>query len=133
MLIYKAKAALVAAISGLLIVTATACSSPASSNGGGQEQSVVSSDPSAYAAIIDVRTPEEFSTGHVPGALNINAEGPTFETEIAALDPAKGTYLIYCRSGNRSAVAAEKMRAAGLTVVDGGGLSDMTNAGWEIS
>lgn len=86
----------------------------------------------AYAAIIDVRTPEEFAAGHVPGAVNLDVQSPQFADQVAALDPQAGTYLIYCRSGNRSAVAAEQMRAAGLTVTDGGGLSDMEAAGWEI-
>jgi rhodanese-related sulfurtransferase len=48
---------------------------------------------------------------------------------IAALDPAT-TYVVYCRSGNRSATAATQMRAAGLTVLDGGSLQDMAGAGW---
>lgn len=120
------------ALSGVMLVGVAACSS-SSVGSGNAEQVTQTADASAYAAIIDVRTPEEFATGHVPGAINISVESPTFDSEIAALDPGKGTYLIYCRSGNRSAVAAEKMKAAGLTVIDGGGLEDMTNAGWEIS
>jgi rhodanese-related sulfurtransferase len=37
---------------------------------------------------------------------------------------------VYCRSGNRSAAAADRMEAVGLTVLDGGALGDMTAAGW---
>ena len=59
----------------------------------------------------------------------IMERGADFDTEIAALDPAK-TYLVYCRSGNRSAQAVARMRAAGLTALDGGGVEDMTAAGW---
>jgi phage shock protein E len=55
----------------------------------------------------------------------------TFNDQITTLDTS-GSYLIYCRSGNRSAQAAERMRAVGLTVIDGGGLSDMEKAGWEF-
>ena len=81
------------------------------------------------ATVIDVRTPEEFDAVHVDGAELIDVRGADFDTEIAALDPAK-TYLVYCRSGNRSAQAVARMRAAGLTALDGGGVEDMTAAGW---
>jgi phage shock protein E len=63
--------------------------------------------------IIDVRSAEEFSTGHLQGAVNIDVNGPTFDSIISGLDP-NGSYLLYCRSGNRSAVAAERMRQAGI-------------------
>lgn len=66
------------------------------------------------ATIIDVRTPEEFAAGHVAGALNINVESPTFADEIATL-PKDETYVVYCRSGNRSAAAAAQMADAGFT------------------
>ena len=83
----------------------------------------------AGATVIDVRTPDEYAAGHVDGAKMINIQGPTFAAEIAKLDP-EVTYVVYCRSGNRSAAAAEKMRAIGLDVLDGGALDDMVAAGW---
>jgi rhodanese-related sulfurtransferase len=79
--------------------------------------------------VIDVRTPEEFARGHVEGATNIDIQGAGFADAVAALDP-EADYVVYCRSGNRSAVAAEEMRAAGLDVLDGGGFETMTKAGW---
>lgn len=79
--------------------------------------------------VIDVRTPEEFAAGHVEGAINVNLQDPAFATRIAELDK-NDTYLVYCRSGNRSATAATKMRSIGLDVYDGGGLGDMADAGW---
>ena len=82
--------------------------------------------------VIDVRTPEEYAEGHVLDAVNLNVQDPSFDSEIAALD-ADGTYVVYCRSGNRSATAAERMRAAGLDVLDGGALGDMADAGWPTS
>ena len=82
------------ALSGVMLVGVTACSS-SSANNGPAEQTAVTADASAYAAIVDVRTPEEFAAGHVPGAINISVESPSFDSEIAALDPGKGTYLIY--------------------------------------
>lgn len=112
-----------------LVFMATGCTSESASS---PAPAGPAASAEAYAAIIDVRTPEEFAAGHVPGAVNLDVQSPQFAEQIAALDPQAGTYLIYCRSGNRSAVAAEQMRTAGLTVADGGGLSDMEAAGWEI-
>lgn len=55
-------------------------------------------------AIIDVRTPEEFASGHIEGALNIDFRSETFRDELNVLDKNK-TYLIYCRSGGRNTSA----------------------------
>lgn len=80
-------------------------------------------------AVVDVRTPEEFDAGHVDGAELRDVQDPGFDAALEELDP-DGTYVVYCRTGNRSAAAAERMRAAGLDVVDGGSLEDMLAAGW---
>ena len=82
--------------------------------------------------VIDVRTPEEYAEGHVVDAENLNLQDPSFAANIAALDT-DTTYVVYCRSGNRSATAAAQMRAIGLDVVDGGALTDMADAGWPTS
>lgn len=80
--------------------------------------------------IIDVRTPEEFNSGHVQGALNIPVESSDFATQVAALDPTT-TYAIYCRSGNRSAVATAQMGTMGyMHLYDlEGGFADLEAAG----
>ena len=80
--------------------------------------------------IIDVRTPEEFNAGHVQGALNIPVESQDFAAQVSALDPAT-TYAIYCRSGNRSAVATAQMGGMGyLHLYDlEGGFADLEAAG----
>lgn len=80
--------------------------------------------------IIDVRTPEEFNSGHVEGALNIPVEFPDFASQIAALDP-NGTYAVYCRTGNRSAAATQQMAGMGyLHIFDlNGEFSDLEAAG----
>ena len=62
---------------------------------------------------LDVRTPGEFIEGHIEGAINIDVEGATFDSEIANLDKTK-SYAVYCRSGRRSIVAVDKMSATGF-------------------
>jgi rhodanese-related sulfurtransferase len=58
--------------------------------------------------ILDVRTPEEFNTGHILGATLINFRDSTFTHQINALDKNKH-YLVYCKSGNRSNKAVQHM------------------------
>ena len=70
--------------------------------------------------IIDVRTPEEFATGHLVGAININVQAPDFRERVMALDT-DGDYFIYCRSGNRSGQAITQMFQMGFTQMKNGG------------
>lgn len=72
--------------------------------------------------VIDVRTPEEYAEGHIEGAELIDLSSPTFADRIEALDPSD-EYLVYCRSGNRSAQAVAVMQELGFDRVwdlDGG-------------
>ncbi|MEV0902772.1 rhodanese-like domain-containing protein [Actinoplanes sp. NPDC049802] len=66
--------------------------------------------------LLDVRTPQEFAAGHLPGAVNLDMEATDFATRIAELDHG-GTYALYCHSGRRSGLAADQMHAAGFTAV----------------
>lgn len=59
--------------------------------------------------VLDVRTPSEFQEGHLEGAVNIDYTAPDFEQEIAKLDTAT-SYLLYCKSGNRSGRATAVMK-----------------------
>jgi rhodanese-related sulfurtransferase len=69
------------------------------------------------ARIVDVRTPEEFATGHLKGAQLIDWKADDFEARVkAALDPAKPVLLI-CRSGRRSTEAAKLMEKLGFTTL----------------
>lgn len=68
------------------------------------------------ALIVDVRTPSEFSTGHIPGAINIPVDKIEKLTKIAK-DTDRPLYL-YCASGARSAHAARFMRQKGYTQVE---------------
>lgn len=81
------------------------------------------------AVVIDVRTPEEFAAGHVEGARNIDVEAATFRTEVGTLSR-NDEYVLYCRSGRRSADAARIMVGMGFTnVKDAGGFSDLVSSG----
>lgn len=82
--------------------------------------------------VIDVRTPAEYAQSHVAGAINIDVEASTFGDRIAELDKDE-PYLVYCRSGRRSAIAADRMVEAGFTdIADAGGLADLAAAGAPI-
>ena len=76
--------------------------------------------------LLDVRTPEEFAAGHIPGAINIpNEEIGT--DEIPRLPQKDQRIYVYCRSGNRSKQASEKLVALGYTdIVEIGGIIDWT-------
>jgi rhodanese-related sulfurtransferase len=80
--------------------------------------------------IVDVRTPEEFASGHIEGALNIDFNSGNFANEITRLNPSE-TYAVYCRSGSRSGQAASIMHKAGFHDVSNlnGGVIDWTNDG----
>ena len=67
--------------------------------------------------LVDVRTEKEYSEGHIPGAMNIDVNAPDFEEKIKALDK-KENVAIYCRSGRRSKVAANKLTVAGYKVIE---------------
>jgi len=75
-----------------------------------------SSEPvelSEDTVIIDVRTPAEFASGHLDGAVNIDVQSPDFAAQIMELDP-NGEYFVYCRSGNRSGQAIAQMNQMGF-------------------
>ena len=67
--------------------------------------------------LVDVRTAQEYSEGHIPGAMNIDVNAPDFEEKIKVLDK-KENVAIYCRSGRRSKMAANKLTAAGFKVIE---------------
>ena len=60
---------------------------------------------------MDVRSPEEFAAGHVPGAINIPHD--QIGQRAAELGPRDTEILLYCRSGRRSAIAADALRVLG--------------------
>ncbi len=82
-------------------------------------------DMTNVSAVIDVRTAEEFATGHLDGALNFDVQSSNFAELVSALDPA-ANYVVYCRSGNRSTAAIESMKALGFTgtLTNGGAVAN---------
>jgi len=60
--------------------------------------------------ILDVRTPLEFFNSRIPGAINLDYYNPEFKKNLTQLEPGK-TYLVYCKSGTRSAAAVNLMGA----------------------
>ena len=74
--------------------------------------------------LLDVRRADEFEAGHIPGAVNIPNEEIGTE-EIPSLPDKTQTIYIYCRSGNRSKQAADKLLALGYTnIIEFGGIID---------
>lgn len=119
-----------------LVMLLAACSSPAGNESGPAseamggvyekitpEQAKEKMDKGGVT-ILDVRTAEEYAEGHIEGALNLPNE-EIGEKEPEQLEDKDAEILIYCRSGNRSRQAAEKLIAMGYTrVYDFGGIND---------
>lgn len=87
------------------------------------EEAVTMMEEETEYIILDVRTAEEYSEKHIPGAINIANE--TIGTEdIPELPDKDQLILVYCRSGNRSKQASEKLVKLGYTnIVEIGGIN----------
>ncbi len=77
----------------------------------GKQALEILKDPSVV--LIDVRTPQEFKSGHIEGAIMIDFYSKDFKEQIAKLDKSK-TYVLFCRSDNRSGQAEKIMNAMGF-------------------
>ena len=115
-----------------LLSAATMCALCACA-GGGEPYQTITSDEAAQMMqeesikfIVDVRTPEEYKAGHIPGAINIPVE--SIGDEPPAMLPATDELvMVYCRTGKRSAQAAQQLVDLGYTnVVDFGGIESWT-------
>ena len=88
-----------------------------------QEEAISMMEEESGYIILDVRTPEEFSAGHIPGAINIPNEVIGTE-EIQELPDKDQLIFVYCRSGNRSKQASQKLAALGYTnILEFGGIT----------
>jgi len=106
------------------------------------QQSFENADVKGFAAltedvnsvILDVRTVEEFKEGHIEGALNIDQAQSDFIEKVQAALPKDKTVAVYCRSGRRSANAAEKLAAIGYRMVNlKGGIIAWKEAGMPVT
>ncbi len=87
----------------------------------------------AGAKVIDARTKEEHAEGHIPESINIDVTDPSFTEEASAL--AKGdAYVVYCRSGDRSARAVSEMNELGFVSAKNmrGGITAWEEKGFEV-
>ncbi|MBQ4611212.1 MAG: rhodanese-like domain-containing protein [Clostridia bacterium] len=88
------------------------------------EEAIVMMEENSDYILLDVRTPEEFAELHIPGAICIPNETIGTE-EIPQLPDKDQLILVYCRSGNRSKQASEKLAALGYSnVYEFGGIID---------
>jgi len=86
-------------------------------------------DSGEAVVIVDVRTAEEYETAHIEGAILIPNETISEGVQPERLPDLDAELLVYCRSGNRSKDAAEKLIAMGYTkVYDFGGINDWSYA-----
>lgn len=120
-------------IAAVAIAAASMSGVAACSSDGGIEHLAASDFANSIATsgtvVIDVRTPAEYAAGHLPDALNLDVNAADFDTKITSLDKSRH-YALYCHSGRRSGIAAQKMHDAGFTdVVDlAGGIETWTGA-----
>jgi rhodanese-related sulfurtransferase len=83
--------------------------------------------------LIDVRTPAEYDESRIEGSILINYQAPDFKDKIQKLDENK-TYLVYCRSGMRSAASVDIMMKMGFKKVYNmiGGIMGWENCGFPV-
>lgn len=68
------------------------------------------------APVLDVRTPGEFSGGHIAKSKNVDWNGGNFDKQVATLDKEQAVF-VYCRSGGRSASAVSKLQSMGFAQI----------------
>ena len=111
----------------MVMLLLVGCSAPAESGSYSQintRDAIAMMEEETDYIILDVRTAEEFKERRIPGAINIPNETIGNE-EIPELPDKEQLILVYCRSGNRSKQASEKLAALGYTnIVEFGGINN---------
>ncbi len=84
--------------------------------------------------VLDVRTPEELTSGFIAGAVNIDFNSPDFQKTLKSLDHSK-SYVVYCAVGKRSGKAQQMMKEMGFEHARSmeGGLNAWVAAGLPVS
>ncbi|PAP78809.1 rhodanese-like domain-containing protein [Rubrivirga marina] len=87
------------------------------------------------ATVLDVRTPQEYASGHLAGAVNVDVMSADFRQRVEAMGlPGSGPVYLYCRSGQRSGQAAQILRQLGHEgAVNVGGFDALARAGAETA
>lgn len=95
-----------------------------------EETASLLASPPDGLVVLDIRTAEEFNSGHIAGAEMIDFYSPSFKSQLAELDR-DTPYLMYCRTGNRSGQASKIFDELGFTNVSElkGGIVDWQAAG----
>jgi rhodanese-related sulfurtransferase len=135
---------IIVVLSSVLLISTYSCSG--SSNPNATTQEVIQQEEvivdvtvnqfkdliATEGTLLDVRTPEEWAEGIIPNAEKINYHGGDFESQIEKLDKTKPVF-IYCRSGRRSANAANVLKGKGFVKIYNlnGGILDWINSGNE--
>lgn len=112
----------------MMLLLLAGCAAPAKKTSGyrqiNMDEAIAMMEAESGYILLDVRTPEEFRDKHIPGAINVANETIGSE-EIPQLPDKEQLILVYCRSGNRSKQASEKLAAMGYTsIVEFGGIND---------
>lgn len=121
----RVAAAAVAALLAALLAACGASSKPSYRQITADEAARMMQEETDFV-LLDVRTQEEYASGHIPGAICIPNETIGSE-EIPELPDKDQLILVYCRSGNRSKQASQKLAEQGYTnVVEFGGINGWT-------
>jgi rhodanese-related sulfurtransferase len=135
-LIYGVAGLIVLAVAAFVLINATTPCCAAENTAAVQPMSPAGYqgefvETGAEHLLIDVRTPEEFASGHIEGAVNIPVEALASRlSEVPSGQP----IVVYCRSGNRSATASQILADAGYTsIYDLGGLQGWISQGFPVS
>jgi rhodanese-related sulfurtransferase len=86
-----------------------------------------------FFVILDVRTPDEYHSGHIVNAINVDVRDPNFNSAVDQLGRDQ-TYLVYCQMGGRSATATKAMLQLGFKNLFNlsGGLNQWTDNGYPL-
>jgi rhodanese-related sulfurtransferase len=102
-----------------LLITALACSAASAELGEISQDELLAATTAASASVLllDVRSPNEFAAGHIPGAINIPHN--ELEVRVTEIDRYRdGSVVVYCESGRRAGMAASVLLGAGFADVD---------------
>ena len=97
---------------------AVACNTPAGKLKSVEKAEFAQIIGDGSVVLLDVRTPQEFSEGHIEGAMNIDVKDSLFISNVQRQVAPGSRVAVYCRSGRRSMSAAQQMVEKGYDVVN---------------